>query len=123
MKIEQRDLGLCSLGQLQCEIDSDTRCSSAPLRTADRDHMSATIGSTGRHVANQLRAQPVLHYIARERPRKVLAHADIQKLAVEGDLSALTNQRHPDIGWADAGQPFQFNKWIIYSAEVYHQSE
>ena len=34
MKVEQRDLGLCGFGQLQCEIDSDTRCSGAPLRTA-----------------------------------------------------------------------------------------
>jgi hypothetical protein len=85
--------------------------------------MPAAIGRTGRHVANQLRAQLVLHYIAREWPRKVLAHADFQKLAVEGDLSALTDQRHPDIGWADAGQPFQFGKWIIDSTDVCHQRE
>src|SRR5438045_705936 len=102
MKVEQRDLGLRGLGQLQREIDSDARCSGAPLRTADRDHMAATVGRTVRDVTKQLRAQLVYHHVARERPRKVFAHAHLHELAVEGDLSALTDQRHPDIRWADA---------------------
>src|SRR5260370_40073343 len=123
MKAAQRDLGLCGRGQLQSKINSDTRSSSPPLPAEDRDHMPAAIARTGRHVAKQLRAQLVLHHIARERPRKVLAHANFHKLAVEGDLSVVTDQRHPDIGWADAGQPFQFGNWIIDSTDVYHQSE
>src|SRR5215467_7205696 len=103
MKVEQRNLGLCGLSQLQCEVDSDTRGSGAPLRTADRNHMPATIGGTRRQVIEQLHAQLVLHYIAREWLRKVLAQTEFHKRAVEGDICALTDQRHPDVGWADAG--------------------
>ena len=46
MKIEQRNLGLGGFGELQSEIDCNTGGSGPPLRTADRDHMSATIGRT-----------------------------------------------------------------------------
>ena len=48
MKIEQRDLGLCGLGQLQREIDGDTRRAGATLGAANRDDMSATIGLSRR---------------------------------------------------------------------------
>ncbi|MHC2194195.1 alpha-D-ribose 1-methylphosphonate 5-triphosphate synthase subunit PhnG [Bradyrhizobium diazoefficiens] len=42
-------------------------------------------------------------------------------VAIECDLPALTDQNHPDVGWTDAGQPFQLGKWVIDAADVRHQ--
>ena len=53
--VEQRDLGLCGLGQLQREIDSDARL--APWALQIEITCSATIRRIGRRVAKQLRAQ------------------------------------------------------------------
>src|SRR4051794_12283684 len=83
--------------------------------------MPATIGWTGRDIAKELRTQLVQHHIPRERRRKVLGQAELHELAVEGDLSILTNPRDPNVGWADPRQPFQFGDRIIDPADVRYQ--
>ena len=56
----------------------------------------------------------------RRAAQQVLDDAHFQKLAVEGDLSALADQGDPDIRRADAGQPFQFGEWIVNASNICH---
>ena len=123
IEVEQRDLGLRGFGQQHRETYGDARCSGAALGAADRDHMPTSIDRTWRRFGNQPPAQLGLHDIARERLRKVFAQAEVHESAVECDILVVSNQSDPNIGRADARQPFKFREWIVLFADVRHQRE